>query len=186
MLWPRGGGHGEKREGKGTVLASSCLRPTEPSWGPMTVAALVSAVSRALFGATPDLGVRAACAMGVGGDALGRIGTTHRADAWSPAPRGQTRNSENRPTRPRRQRLRPAHARTVAPQAPPAVERRPKNRGDAFCWTLTKSWVLELAPANWRRTLEGADAQESLAANAFRPLTFGPPPGPPPPKVRPA
>jgi transposase len=45
-----------------------------------------------------------------------------------------------------------------------------------------KSRVLELAPAHWRRTLQGADAQERLAANVFRPLTLGPPA---PPKPRP-
>lgn len=39
-----------------------------------------------------------------------------------------------------------------------------------------KSRVLELAPAHWRRTIDGAEAQARLAANVFRPLTLGPAP----------
>lgn len=53
---------------------------------------------------------------------------------------------------------------------------------DLLC--LLPSWprsrVLELAPAHWRKTLQGADAQERLARNVFRPLTLGPPPPRPP------
>jgi len=41
---------------------------------------------------------------------------------------------------------------------------------DLFC--LLPSWprsrVLELAPANWKQTLENEDAQQRLAANVFR------------------
>jgi hypothetical protein len=47
-----------------------------------------------------------------------------------------------------------------------------------------KSRVLELAPAHWRRTLEGAEAQQRLAANTFRPLTLRPSPAPPSPQAR--
>ncbi len=39
-----------------------------------------------------------------------------------------------------------------------------------------KSRVLELAPAYWRKTLAGTEAQERLARNVFRPLTLGPHP----------
>ncbi|MEZ4430557.1 MAG: IS66 family transposase [Nannocystaceae bacterium] len=45
---------------------------------------------------------------------------------------------------------------------------------DLFCLlpTWPRSRVLELAPANWRETLEQQDAQQRLAANVFRRLTI--------------
>jgi transposase len=46
---------------------------------------------------------------------------------------------------------------------------------DLLC--LLPSWprrrVLELAPAHWNKTTEQQDAQQRLAANIFRPVTFG-------------
>ena len=46
---------------------------------------------------------------------------------------------------------------------------------DLFC--LLPSWpvrrVLELAPANWKQTLENQDAQQRLGANVFRQATLG-------------
>lgn len=46
---------------------------------------------------------------------------------------------------------------------------------DLFC--LLPSWparrVLELAPANWQKTLEQQDAQQRLAANVFRQVALG-------------
>ena len=46
---------------------------------------------------------------------------------------------------------------------------------DLFC--LLPSWphrrVLELAPANWKQTLENEDAQQRLDANIFRRATLG-------------
>ena len=45
---------------------------------------------------------------------------------------------------------------------------------DLFC--LLPSWsarrVLDLAPVNWRQTLEQEDAQQRLAANIFRRVTL--------------
>jgi len=46
---------------------------------------------------------------------------------------------------------------------------------DLFC--LLPSWparrVLELAPINWRQTLEQSDTQQRLAANVFRRVHLG-------------
>ncbi|MEX1363127.1 MAG: transposase domain-containing protein [Nannocystaceae bacterium] len=36
-----------------------------------------------------------------------------------------------------------------------------------------RSRILELAPAHWRQTLEQQDAQQRLAANAFRQVALG-------------
>ena len=38
-------------------------------------------------------------------------------------------------------------------------------------WPITK--VLELAPANWRTTLERADVRQRLEANVFRQVAVG-------------
>ncbi|MGC4116543.1 MAG: transposase domain-containing protein [Myxococcales bacterium] len=46
---------------------------------------------------------------------------------------------------------------------------------DLFC--LLPGWpvkrVMELAPANWKKTLEDKDAQQRLAANVFRKVSLG-------------
>jgi hypothetical protein len=46
---------------------------------------------------------------------------------------------------------------------------------DLFC--LLPSWpirrVLELAPVNWKQSLENQDAQQALGANVFRQATLG-------------
>jgi hypothetical protein len=46
---------------------------------------------------------------------------------------------------------------------------------DLFCLLLTWSRrrVLELAPVNWKQTLETSDAQQRLDANVFRRATLG-------------